>query len=151
MQDPEFFLRQFAQDASALAEHHGTKFQYSHEGQGNTLFGEQRMRQVLLNLLANAINASPPGGVIRLQSVLGPSTWRLVMSDEGPGLDAAQRDRLFERFVRFNKAGNDDSGTGLGLAICRSIVQLHQGRIYADAGPNGRGLQVVIELPSATG
>jgi len=150
VQDPEYFLRQFAQDASALAEHHGSKFQYSHQGRGNIPFGEQRMRQVLLNLLANAINASPPGGLIRLQSVLDPSFWRLVMSDEGPGLDAAQRARLFERFVRFNKPGSDDSGTGLGLAICRSIVQLHQGSIHAEAGANGCGLQVVIELPSAT-
>ena len=150
VQDPEYFLRQFAQDASALAEHQGSKFQYSHQGRGNIPFGEQRMRQVLLNLLANAINASPPGGLIRLQSVLDPSFWRLVMSDEGPGLDAAQRARLFERFVRFNKPVNDDSGTGLGLAICRSIVQLHQGSIHAEAGANGCGLQVVIELPSAT-
>ncbi len=148
-QQPAAFLQAFAQDAGALAEYHGRNFSYAHEGDGTAAFGEQRMRQVLLNLLANALNASPPQGRVTLQSKLSDDVWRISVDDEGPGLDAEQRSRVFERFVRFNQAGGDDKGTGLGLAICRSIVQLHRGRIFAESGPNGRGLRMVIEIPTA--
>ena len=147
-QGPAAFLQAFAQDASALAEHHGRHFSYMHEGDGTVAFGEQRVRQVLLNLLANALNASPPEGRITLQSRLSDEFWRITVDDEGPGLDAEQRGKVFERFVRFNHAGGDDKGSGLGLAICRSIVQLHRGRIFAEPGENGRGLRMVIEIPA---
>ena len=53
--------------------------------------------------------------------------WRVSVEDEGPGLTAEQRERIFERFVRFTSPGAEDKGSGLGLAICRSIVQLHKG------------------------
>jgi len=146
-QEPGAFLQAFAQDAVALAEHHGRRFSHAHEGAGAVAFGEQRMRQVLLNLLANALNASPPESLITLDSRLTGDVWRITVDDEGPGLDEEQRSRVFERFVRFNQAGGDDKGSGLGLAICRSIVQLHRGRIFAEPGPNGRGLRIVIEIP----
>ena len=148
-QSPAAFLQAFAQDASALAEHHGRHFSYTHEGDGAVAFGEQRMRQVLLNLLSNAVRASPQDGRITLRSELLGDVWRITVDDEGPGLDAEQRSRVFERFVRFNHAGSDDRGSGLGLAICRSIVQLHRGRIFAEPGDNGRGLRMVIEIPAA--
>lgn len=147
-QGPAAFLQGFAQDASALAEHHGRRFSYAHEGEGTVAFEENRMRQVLLNLLANALNASPPEGRITLHSKLSEDVWRITVDDEGPGLNVEQRNRIFERFVRFNTVGSGDRGSGLGLAICRSIVQLHRGRIFAAAGESGRGLQMVIEIPA---
>jgi signal transduction histidine kinase len=147
-QGPAAFLQAFAQDAGALAEHHGRHFSYTHEGGGTVAFGEQRMRQVLLNLLANALKASPPDGHVTLRSKLSDDAWRITVDDEGPGLDAEQRSRIFERFVRFSHAGSDDRGSGLGLAICRSIVLLHRGRIFAEPGENGRGLRLVIEIPT---
>jgi len=150
-QEPAAFLQSFAQDANAPAEHHGRHFCYTHEGGGTVPFGEQRIRQVLLNLLANALNVSPPGGRITLISKRSEAIWRITVNDEGPGLDAEQRTRIFERFVRFNHPGSDERGSGLGLAICRSIVQLHRGRIFAAPGENGRGLQIVIEIPTGTG
>ena len=148
-QAPAAFLQGFAQDASALAEHHGRRFSFTHEGEGSVAFEEKRMRQVLLNLLANALNASPPEGRITLHSKLSEDVWRITVDDEGPGLSAEQRTRIFERFVRFNQSGSEDKGSGLGLAICRSIVQLHRGRIFAAPGESGRGLQMVIEIPAA--
>jgi two-component system heavy metal sensor histidine kinase CusS len=107
------------------------------------------MRQVLLNLLANALNASPPEGRITLHSKLCEDVWRITVDDEGPGLSAEQRTRIFDRFVRFSHSGSEDKGSGLGLAICRSIVQLHRGKIFAAPGESGRGLQMVIEIPAA--
>jgi two-component system heavy metal sensor histidine kinase CusS len=148
-QTPAEFLQTFAQDASALAEHHGRRFSYTHEGDGTVDFEEKRMRQVLLNLLANALNVSPPEGNITLKSVLAGGMWQISVEDEGPGLDAEQRNKLFERFVRFGPQAASDKGSGLGLAICRSIVQLHKGRIFAMQPETGRGLRMVIEIPAA--
>jgi two-component system heavy metal sensor histidine kinase CusS len=148
-QGPTAFLQVFAQDASALAEHHGRRFTYTHEGEGNVAFEEKRMRQVLLNLLANALNASPPHGTITLRSEVSNGVWRISIEDEGPGLTPEQRVRIFERFVRFNPPGSDDRGSGLGLAICRSIVKLHRGKIFAAEGENGHGLRMVVEIPAA--
>jgi signal transduction histidine kinase len=65
------------------------------------------MRQVLLNLLANALNASPPESRITLHSKLSEDVWRINIDDEGPGLSAEQRTRIFERFVRFNHTGSE--------------------------------------------
>jgi two-component system heavy metal sensor histidine kinase CusS len=147
-QEPARFLHGFAQDASVLAEHHGRKFSYTHEGDGVAAFEEKRMRQVLLNLLVNALNASPPKGCITLSSKLSEGFWCITMDDEGPGLTTEQCTRLFERFVRFHPSGSDEKGSGLGLAICRSIVKLHRGKIFATPGPGGRGLHIVIEIPA---
>jgi signal transduction histidine kinase len=147
-QTPAGFLHSFAQDASALAEHHGRKFSYTHEGEGTAAFEEKRMRQVLLNLLANALNVSPPDGRITLHSALAGGIWRVSVEDEGPGLTEEQRGKLFERFVRLGP-DTSDKGSGLGLAISRSIVQLHNGRIFAASGSSGRGLRMVIEIPAA--
>jgi len=148
-QVPAAFLNTFAQDATALAEHHGRRFSYQHQGEGPAVFEETRMRQVLLNLLANALSASPPGSSITLHSEVAESVWRLTLEDEGPGLTEEQREKVFERFVRLNPSGADDSGSGLGLAICRSIVNLHRGRIFAAARDNGHGLRMVVEIPAA--
>ena len=147
-QGPAGFLHSFAQDAAALAEHHGRRFSYTHEGEGVAAFEEKRMRQVLLNLLANALNVSPPEGRITLHSSLADGLWRISVEDEGPGLDPEQRKQIFERFVRFGPPNSSDKGSGLGLAICRSIVQLHKGRIFATRGDGGRGLRMVIEIPA---
>lgn len=150
-QPPIAFLQSFAQDASVLAEHHGRTFCYTHEGEGAVAFEEKRIRQVLLNLVSNALNASPPGGRITLHSKLSAETWHVSVDDEGPGLTAEQRDKVFERFVRFPRPGSEEKGSGLGLAICRSIVQLHKGHIFAAEGKNSRGLRVVMEIPRDSG
>jgi len=107
-----------------------------------------RIRQVLLNLLANALNVSPAGGRISLHSKLADGVWTLSVEDEGPGLTAEQRGQLFERFVRFAPLNTSDKGSGLGLAISRSIVLLHKGRIFALPGEGGQGLRMVIEIPA---
>jgi signal transduction histidine kinase len=150
MQEPARFLQSFALDACALAEHHGRRFDHTHHGEGCVAFEEKWLRQVLLNLLTNALNASPPDGRITLRSVLADGVWRVSVEDEGPGVTEEQRERIFDRFVRLNLPGTEDKGNGLGLTICRSIVGLHRGRIFAEAGEGGFGLRVVFEIPAAT-
>jgi len=144
---PEEFLSGFAQDAVALAEHGGKSFIWSHHGVGTVDIDENRIRQVLLNLLVNALNVSPKGGVVSLDSTIVDGLWRLSMVDEGPGLTPEQCERIFERFVRIDSDGSDKRGSGLGLPISRRIVTMHKGRIWATSQDVGRGLRVVIEIP----
>jgi two-component system heavy metal sensor histidine kinase CusS len=146
--DPRNLLQGFAPDASVLAEHDGRRFTFEHAGHGAVAMDPKLMRQVLLNLVMNAIKASPPDGLISLHSQVLDGVWRLCVNDEGPGLRLEDHERIFDRFVRIPSVDRDYSGSGLGLAISRSIVSLHSGKISAVPGPNGRGLSVVVELPA---
>jgi two-component system heavy metal sensor histidine kinase CusS len=150
-QTPEHLLEQFTQDAVALAEHCGRRFASCHAGAGLVAFEEKWIRQVLLNLLTNALNVSPADGLVTLRSELADGRWRVSIEDEGPGLTPDQRARIFDRFVRFNIPQDGDRGSGLGLAICQSIVELHGGRIFAVPREGVRGLKVVFEIPAARG
>ncbi|MGU7770317.1 ATP-binding protein [Burkholderia sp. MR1-5-21] len=149
-QDPEPFLQGFAQDAHVLAEYREQRFFLTHHGHGLVAIEPKWIRQVLLNLLSNALAASPAGSRVTLRSTLMNQCWQVCVEDEGPGVAAEQREHIFERFVRVNRPGNEDKGSGLGLAICRSIVELHGGRIFAEAGPGGRGLSVIFDIPAET-
>lgn len=147
-QNPQKLLDSFSQDAVVLAEHYGRRFTVSHRGAGQAMFEEKWIRQVLLNLLTNALAVSPTGGHITLDSALDAGTWRVSMEDQGPGLTAEQRGRIFDRFVRFNVPLDKDRGSGLGLAICKSIVELHGGRVWAEARKAQHGLRVIFEIPN---
>ena len=83
-----------------------------------------QLRQVLGNLLANAVQATPDGGHVRLRASRGGGVDTIVVEDDGPGISAELRDQLFEPLVSAKP-----KGTGLGLAICRQIVEEHGGSI----------------------
>ena len=123
----------------------------------------ERLGQLLLNLLHNAIRFSPPGDeVLVLLRSEGPEL-RLEVVDRGPGIPRAELDRVFERFYKVDRArgrgerqagptGTDaraPGGTGLGLAIARHIAERHGGRIWAES--EGRGSRFVLALPRPAG
>ncbi|MBX3737579.1 MAG: HAMP domain-containing protein [Candidatus Didemnitutus sp.] len=148
-EDPRAFLQSFAQDARVLAEHRGVDFALQLEGDGLVEFDPSWLRQVLFNLVQNALNVSPTGGSIQLVSDFTVESWRVALEDEGPGVAPEQRERIFDRFVRLETDEKPAAakGSGLGQAISRSIVGLHGGTIRAEAGASGRGLRIVFELP----
>ena len=146
-EDPRAFLKAFAADARMLAEHAGVRFEETIEGSDEVRFDRKWMRQVLLNLVTNALNFSPPGSLLTLESDFTVDSWRLAVEDEGPGVAGEQQKRIFERFVRIDPESSGNSGSGLGLAICRSIIELHHGIIYAETGKRKGGLRVVCEIP----
>lgn len=154
-QDPRAFMESFTQDARVLADSRGVRLADVHSGDGRVEFDSRWLRQVLLNLLSNALNYTPPGKCVTLLSQVGATGWRVAVEDEGPGVPAGERERIFERFVRLAHSDQHDKGSGLGLAICRSIITLHGGRIWAEAAggpdcPAGRpGLRMIFELPPA--
>jgi signal transduction histidine kinase len=148
-QDPRDFMESFVLDARVLADSRGVRLADVHAGSGLVEFDPHWLRQVLLNLLANALNYTPVGKCVTLTSQVSERSWRIAVEDEGPGVPAEERDRIFERFVRLAHPTQHEKGSGLGLAICRSIITLHQGRIWAEARPAGTGLCVIFELPVA--
>lgn len=150
-QDPRAFMESFVLDARVLADSRGVRLADVHAGLGLVDFDPHWLRQVLLNLLANALGYTPAGKCVSITSQLCATGWRVAVDDEGPGVPADQRERIFERFVQLAHSNQHDKGSGLGLAICRSIVTLHQGRIWAETPASGQGLRVIFELPLAAG
>ena len=106
----------------------------------------EQLHQVLLNLLLNAIQATPPGGRISVRTWSGdgepPSAW-LEVGDTGPGIDPAHVEQIFDPF--FTTKG-PDLGTGLGLMICHHIVSDHGGTIEVESSP-GTGARFRVRLP----
>ncbi len=111
----------------------------------------QRLVQVLINLISNARDASPAGGVIRIRSTSSASSVQLIVEDEGSGISRTIQKRLFEPFFTTKDPGK---GTGLGLALVYSIVEEHHGRIDIESPTDperGLGTRVRITLPRHAG
>jgi signal transduction histidine kinase len=109
---------------------------------------EERMGQVLSNLVSNAVRHSPEGGKVRVDVTARPGRTLIAVSDQGPGIAPDEIERVFERFYRSDRARSTDrGGAGLGLAISRWIVELHGGTIHAEqAEPTG--CRMIVELPA---
>jgi len=107
---------------------------------------EDRMLQVLENLVANAIRHAPEGSKVIVRAYREDGHARLEVVDEGPGIPPEEAERVFERFYRADHA-RSGSGSGLGLAIARWIVELHGGAIRAEAA-EPRGCRIVVDLPA---
>ncbi|HWI65802.1 MAG TPA: HAMP domain-containing sensor histidine kinase [Symbiobacteriaceae bacterium] len=109
-----------------------------------------RLRQVLLNLLANALQHTPPGGVVEIQVRADPEQVLVTVTDTGRGISAEDLPHIFDRFYRSERTGSRAvGGSGLGLAIVRSLVVLHGGTVEASSVP-GQGSTFVVTLPRAT-
>jgi signal transduction histidine kinase len=111
---------------------------------------KERIQQVLVNFLSNAIKYSPNGGdiIISLRQE-GPAVI-VAVRDPGLGIPAEELDKLFERFYRGSAAEElRIMGTGLGLALSREIIHLHRGRIWAESAGEGQGATFSFALPIA--
>jgi signal transduction histidine kinase len=109
----------------------------------------RRIKQVLLNLLGNASKFSPPGATVTVRADGRDDARRveIAVSDDGPGIAAAERARIFEPFVTLDPSmSRAHGGAGLGLTLARHIVDLHGGQIRVDSEP-GRGATFTIVLP----
>ena len=106
---------------------------------------ESRVRQILYNLLANAIGFSQPNGTIRVGCWREAGMVAMTVEDQGVGIPKDQQARVFERFES-RSLGSKHRGAGLGLAIVKSLVELHGGNLSLDSEP-GRGTRVTVRLP----
>jgi two-component system sensor histidine kinase QseC len=110
---------------------------------------EALVEMLLRNLVHNAIQYTQSGGLISLRTYASNDSVFIEVTDNGPGIPAAQRNRVFDRFYRLDgdKHSSGVAGSGLGLAIVREIIDLHHGEIALTEGDNGNGLCVKVRLP----
>ncbi|HEY6869035.1 MAG TPA: HAMP domain-containing sensor histidine kinase, partial [Novosphingobium sp.] len=123
-----------------------------HSGRACRVLGDPaRLERVLVNLLDNASSFSPPDGEIEVATACADGRVRISVSDEGPGIPAQSREKVFERFHSVRPDGEDfGSHSGLGLAIARTIVLAHDGTLTAEDRADGKpGARLVIDLPEA--
>jgi signal transduction histidine kinase/ActR/RegA family two-component response regulator len=113
-----------------------------------TVIGDSvRLKQILANLVGNAIKFTEAGRVNLVVEATGEGRWRLTVSDTGPGFDASRKAALFQRFVQGDATiSRRFGGMGLGLAICRELAELMGGSIDAESRP-GEGARFWVDLP----
>jgi K+-sensing histidine kinase KdpD len=107
---------------------------------------KDKIKQVCLNLINNAIKYSPKGGVIHVVAKESPVGISFSIQDNGQGISAEYLPHLFERFFRVPTLEKSAKGTGLGLTICRQIVEGHKGQIKVESTP-GLGSTFTVQLP----
>jgi len=108
---------------------------------------EDRIRQVLVNLLANAVKFSASGRQVTVRARMTGAAVLVSVADQGPGIPLELRDKVFERFFQIRHEGSATQGTGLGLAIVQEIVEAHGGRVWIDEAEGG-GTIVCFTLPT---
>jgi PAS domain S-box-containing protein len=106
-----------------------------------------KLRQVLANLVANAVKYSPPTGRVELRLEPRDDQLRMAVRDEGVGIPQREQERIFEKFYRvYESMAGGVAGTGLGLYICRELVRRMGGRIWVESS-EGQGSTFLVELP----
>ncbi len=150
---PRAILEDAAELMRERAERGGIKLEIESPAETPLIRADRdKMHQVFLNLIDNAIKYTPRGGSVTLQARPGGDGGRLVemrVSDTGEGIPASDLPRLTERFYRVDRARSRElGGTGLGLAIVKHIVQLHQGNLSIESRV-GEGTTVIVSVPVA--
>lgn len=106
-----------------------------------------RIGQVVVNLVHNALKFTPPGGRVDVRAERRGGEAVVTVADTGVGISPEVLPRLFERFYKVDKARSEGGGTGLGLAIAKHLVQAHGGRVWAESPGEGRGATFGFALP----
>ncbi|HUF26976.1 MAG TPA: HAMP domain-containing sensor histidine kinase [Gemmatimonadaceae bacterium] len=136
-----------------LAESAGVDLRVSGDDEAWALVEPCSLRQVLVNLLDNAVKFGPEGQRVTVHVAHGERHVQVAVDDEGPGIPVADRRRLFEPFTQGEHVRmRTGSGAGIGLAVVAELVSAHGGHAWIEDAPGGRGARVVFTLPAvATG
>ena len=147
--DVPAFLDDVVREAEVNAAGAGRDVRFAVSSPGIVVPGDrERLHQVFANLLDNAARHSPPGGTVLVRAERRDDHLLVAVADEGAGIPPEERDRVFERFTRGERATG--GGTGLGLAIARWVVQLHHGTIAVVDPGRDPGCQIHVTLPLTT-
>lgn len=116
-------------------------------GRSEYPIGHDRLKQLLINLVSNAIQYNREGGRVDIVVEQADDTWRLRVSDTGIGIEPEDQPRIFERFYRVDKGrSRQNGGTGLGLSIVKHIAHIYGGTVRVESTP-GQGSEFIVELP----
>lgn len=133
-----------------LAQDRGIDLGFDGERGAATVDGHRHLLvELFANLIDNALRYTPRGGEVTVKVRSGRDATDVVVEDDGPGIPAADRERVFERFCRLENSSSD--GCGLGLAIVREIARTHAAQVTLEDAPSGRGLAVRVRFRPATG
>ncbi len=148
--DVESLLRSVAEGAQVVAEDKGIDLKVEVSPPPPTAYGDaDRLRQVVGNLVSNAIRYTPQGGEITLRTWMDDNQTCIAVADTGPGIAPQDLPHIFDRFYRADAARDRASGgSGLGLAIARALIEAHGGTISVESTP-GHGTTFTIALPRA--
>ncbi len=146
--DAEKFAAAAFESFKALFEEKGVQFRLDSAAASNLTFkGDERLlRRVLENILSNAYKFTPSGGAVSMRAGAEAGLVVFNIEDTGPGVPEGQREAIFEKYKQLNGVEGTEHGFGLGLAIAKKIVEMHKGKIYAEAVPSG-GSRFVLTLP----
>ncbi len=143
------FLRETVKRHARLAEPKGTRVELEPVLPGAVRADPFRLRQIMDNLISNAVKYSPPGSLVLVRAAQSAGSWQVEVQDQGPGFTTADKRQLFEDFVHLSaEPTGGEKGTGLGLAITRRMVEAHGGAIGVQSEP-GYGATFHVSLPSA--
>ena len=131
-------LRELATARSIKIEYEPTELEFKADG--------DRLEQVLVNLISNAIKFSPEGSVIKLEASESGRMIEVIVRDAGRGVPDEKRRLIFDRFQQ-SQSSDAERGTGLGLAICKLIVESHSGSIGVRTPPGGTGSEFYFQIP----
>ena len=132
-----------ARAAQVLADQRGVVIRTSGATEATFTGDNALLRQMIGNLLDNAVRHARPHGEVHASVSTTPKEIAIVISDDGLGVPAEQRQRIFERFVRFD---SDSTGAGLGLPIAKWIAEAHGGRLSLNPSPVGARFRIVLPL-----
>lgn len=138
-------IREVVDDNRVLAEARAQRLELRCDGPAIVSCDASRLRRVLGNLLGNAMKYAPPETPIRVTAARRGGTFDITVSDEGPGVDADERERIFDKFSRGRRSAGV-AGAGLGLSIARSLAELHGGTLRYEDPPAG-GAAFILSLP----
>lgn len=152
--DADELVRSVVSAFNAKASHRGVDLG-AQAGAGVRIRGDAEQLRVLLNnLVDNAIRYTPAGGTVDVEASDEGGAPRLSVTDSGPGIPVAERERVFDRFYRGESAahpGAEAGGSGLGLAIVRTIAQRHGAHVSLHDRARGGGLEVQVSFPAFSG
>ncbi len=135
------------QSLVVVAEQNDLKLESSAQPAPPVIGDGDRLAQVLVNLISNALKFTPPGGAIQVVTEAAPDGVVVSIRDNGNGIPLEDLARVFERFYQVDKARGPQRGTGLGLAIAKEIVEAHGGRLTVESGGRGQGATFRLWLP----
>ncbi len=138
-------MEQVSSQFQVLAREKNIRIELTTNGPVSVVGDELLLRELLLNLVQNAMTYTPAGGELQLMLERDEGRIKLSVSDTGPGIPEHEIPRIFDRFYQVDKS-RSSQGSGLGLSICKSIAQAHQGKITVDSTV-GQGSRFTVSLP----